>query len=125
MSTAQGNEAVVNEPAIHSAFEHDVLDAITPGMPISSVMATLADFLHAAKIIQSCRYSFRDNQVVCKFCITDTEQKCNAPCNQEHSIEEICDLVRATLQQGGYAVTDIEAIPTKSSTSMTVGFCPN
>lgn len=133
MSTSP-KEAVAGETVIESvapkkrrfqeAFQRYVLDSIRPGTPISSVMATLADYLQATKIIESCRYSIRNNQVICKFCTRNAEEKCAQPCEQEISIELMCELVRTALVRGGYAVKNIHVQPINGSTNLTVNFRP-
>lgn len=95
-------------PTVQSSFHRYIRSVIRPGLPVTSVMAIVTDYLSVNRLIDNFRYSFGKNQIVCRFSPRATDQKnADQPPSPELSIELLGDLVKTALTKGGYAVKSI------------------
>lgn len=104
----QNVPASLAAPTYRASFQHYIRSVIRPGLPVTSVMAIVTDYLSVNRLIDNFRYSFGKNQIICRFSPHTVDQKsADQPPQQELTIELLGDLVKTALNKGGYAVKNI------------------
>lgn len=107
--------------SFQDAFQHYIRSVIRPGLPVTSVMAIVTDYLSVNRLIDNFRYSFGKNQIICRFSPHAADQKtADQPPAQELTPELLVDLVKTALNKGGYAVKSI--LPTLADSPVELTF---
>ncbi len=116
--TAARNLPVPGGWGFFPQYVRNGLPGITPGMGISSVLASIADYLRTTGMVREFGYSYANQQISCQMATCPLSARCPLSGSQSQAAQLLCRLCQASLARAGYTAKGTPAPATSASANV-------